>query len=400
MKMNNKKKKVLGVGAALGVVAALSGTFAWITYGDQRVNRVSASQLADGSVQLVENWTPPTNWIPGTSTTKEVQVTNTGEAPVLVRISYEEALKSLVSKGNSEAVDTAYGAKSTPALTDAVPVNFNADSYKNKTEWKDITAKVKGFGENSKVKVFATGSVTYDPATSSNKVSFEYVAFNEYETGKYQKVTADVSIKEDPAVGSSVENWVYNDATNVKYYQYSGGYQYTLKNWAGNKDLLGTAGVRYGVNFDYTKEGTGVDTTSLAATPGQAPTTPNTLGNVLADTEALGSSSIKIKYASVTDSASLTGTGTLKKWIYNPEDGYFYYLSKVNSGDTTEQIMSSLNFDSEADEKYTNMTYDLIVKSEAIQAVGEALTDTSGWGMGNGETTTKILTELNAAISK
>ena len=39
MKKNSKKKKLMAAAAALALIAAISGTFAWITAQDQRINR-------------------------------------------------------------------------------------------------------------------------------------------------------------------------------------------------------------------------------------------------------------------------------------------------------------------------------------------------------------------------
>ncbi|MFD1900558.1 hypothetical protein GQR36_12225 [Enterococcus termitis] len=69
------------------------------------------------------------------------------------------------------------------------------------------------------------------------------------------------------------------------------------------------------------------------------------------------------------------------KWTYNKEDGYFYYTSPVNSGATTPHLLKKLVFTNAIGTEYTNATYDLIVKMEAIQATKEALTDTAGWNL-------------------
>ena len=82
----------------------------------------------------------------------------------------------------------------------------------------------------------------------------------------------------------------------------------------------------------------------------------------------------------MTDIATLD-TG---KWVYNKEDGWFYYTAPLKSGETTPDLLKKLVFESAMGVEYTNATYDLVVKMEAIQATEEALTDSAGWNLGGG----------------
>ena len=47
MKNSSKKKKLLAVAAALAIIAVLSGTFAWLTAQDQRINRAESAAVND-----------------------------------------------------------------------------------------------------------------------------------------------------------------------------------------------------------------------------------------------------------------------------------------------------------------------------------------------------------------
>ena len=149
----SKKKKLLAVAAALALIAVLSGTFAWITAQDQRINRAESAAVSDNSVTVKETWEPKP-LVPGTEATKEVAVTNTGTANVFVRVSYEEVLKHLEKLGKEEhAPSTEAGVKyvyvaNDPGLDKHMPINFNGDqAYKDGfnlveetvalEEWKD-----------------------------------------------------------------------------------------------------------------------------------------------------------------------------------------------------------------------------------------------------------------------
>nr|MBO1343009.1 hypothetical protein [Enterococcus sp. 665A] len=193
------------------------------------------------------------------------------------------------------------------------------------------------------------------------------------------------------------------------YGYYDKGYTNKVVNWAkssledaaGNPTgnaLLGTNGLRYGVDYDYRIAALG-----LTSIPGETPTTnatqiPTAAGTkaVQADTAALGKSAIKVKYtAAVVDSTGLAAA--TNNWIYNPEDGWFYYTQPLTSGTTTANLMESLVFESDLGKEYTNATYDLVVKLETIQATKEALTDAAGWKL---DTTTATNVTTKAICDK
>ncbi|EOL47707.1 hypothetical protein [Enterococcus caccae] len=411
MKKNKKKKLVAASGLAL--LAFLAGTFAWINSQDQKINRVSASAFKDDSVSVEENWSP-VDIIPGTETTKEVTVKNTGSGPVFVRISYEEVLKHLKGKGDVTNRDTGWTASATPnPLADDVPVGYDGAKYVNGTSnYKDVTSKVKdaqGAALPAGVKVYAKGSVTKNPVTNSEVTTFNYSAFFEYATGKYQAMETDVSVSGGNSENSLVENWDFV-MSKAKYSVYSGGYKYVVTNWAASSlegaseeatkvkaSLLGSAGKKYDIEYDYTKAALGlseIPAVTVATAADQIPVANSDRKGVQADKAALDVSGINIEYG--------TEIGTTKdlkndKWVYNNEDGYFYFSSPLNSGESTPQLLKKLVFTNEIGKEYTNATYDLIVKMESIQATKEALSDSTGWNLNgaDGSETKKIATYLD-----
>lgn len=405
----SKKKKLLAAAAALALIAVLSGTFAWITAQDQRINRAESAAVNDNSVTVKETWEPKP-LVPGTEATKEVAVTNTGTANVFVRVSYEEVLKHLDNLG-AENYDpsTVAGAKYTyvdndPGLAKHMPINFNGDQA-----YKDgfVVAEGTITGLEANTKLLVKGGKTVDATTGKETISYEAKLMHEYHTdpsnsglnpgdagydaskNKYQSMTFNIAV-DDENNSLEAKDWNFT-LTNVQYGYYEDGYKNTVVNWAkssladaadnvtGNS-LLGTHGTRYSVDYDYRTAALG-----LSAIPGetpataadQIPTTEEEKG-VQADTNGLAKSHIRIGYG--TDMTNVT-TLASSKWVYNKEDGWFYYTVPLKSGETTPDLLKKLIFESAMGTEYTNATYDLVIKMEAIQATKDALTDSTGWGL-------------------
>ncbi|MEO1769946.1 hypothetical protein [Candidatus Enterococcus ferrettii] len=438
MKKNNKKKKLMAAAAALALIAAISGTFAWITAQDQRINRAESAAVSDNSVTVKETWEPKP-LVPGTEATKEVAVSNTGTASVFVRVSYEEVLKHLDKLG-AEKYDASSvtGAKYTYVANDSglnkhMPINFNGDQTYKDGFIVVPAAQITGLATpaDDNVKLLVKGGKTIDAVTGAEKISYEAKLMHEYFThpdnstlnpgdptydaskNKYQSMTFNISVTNENS-SLDAKDWNFT-LTNVKYGYYENGYKNTTVNWAESslpdedgadtgRALIGTDGVRYSVDYDYTFGGLGyaAATDLPAVTPAtvadQIPTVTGKNG-VQADTNGLGESEIRIGYsADVTDVATLGND----KWVYNKDDGWFYYTVPVKSGETTKNLLEKLVFESGMGTEYTNASYDLVVKMEAVQANADALTDSAGWELGGGSTPTgdtlAIVNKLKAGI--
>ncbi|WP_086314150.1 hypothetical protein A5821_001737 [Enterococcus sp. 7F3_DIV0205] len=410
--MKKNKKKKLVAAACLALLAAAAGTFAWINSQDQRINRVKSAAIKDGSVSVEENWNPKPI-VPGTEATKEVAVTNSGSTPVFVRVSYEEVLKHLTEKGAVTKRTSGWKANATPSLSDDVPVEYDGEKYIDASSgYTDITSKVKDSSKAALpagVKVYAKGSVIKDPVTGDENTTFSYSAFFEYAPGKYQAMETEVAVEAGNAEGTAVETWEFV-MSKAEYSVYKGGYSHAVSNWAASSlegasteataakaSLLGSAGQKYDMNYDYT-----IATLGLSALPAPTPATATDqipVANsekkaVQTDAAALGVSGINVEYGTdMITTASLAND----KWTYNKEDGYFYFTSPVVSGATTPHLLKKLVFTNSVGTEFTNATYDLVVKMEAIQATKEALTDATGWGLSgaDGSETKKITTYLD-----
>lgn len=84
MAENKKNKKVLVASAILAAMIVASSSFAWFTSKDEVVNRLTAENKY--AVTVTENFTPPSNWIPGQVVKKEAGAINTGNIDAFVKL--------------------------------------------------------------------------------------------------------------------------------------------------------------------------------------------------------------------------------------------------------------------------------------------------------------------------
>lgn len=405
---SKKKKRALATASGLALIALLSGTFAWLNAQDERVNRLESLAISDGSVSVNEVF-DPTPIQAGADATKEVSITNGGSSPVFIRASFEEVLKHL--KNNAvEATTTSIWTAPAAGASDAekagvgvdLPVEFSDAKY---TGWTDISSKVTGLPTG--IKVMAQGSYKLDTATNKPVQEFEYVMYAPLPDGRNQKVTGDLVIAGyglpagttiPTTTGTTAGDWTYTIApASVKYYVYEDGYDINTVNWAlntlnnaaGEKTgaaLLGTKGTRYGKAYDYREQADGGIIPDGKVTPGTAatlttdyPTGTNPTSKIQADNKDL----ITLSYngTDLLDPTTMTDTDK-DKWVYNPEDGWFYYTGFLPTGQTSTDLLKKVKYSVNIDKEYSNATYDLVVKMEAVQADKQALTDSTAGGFG------------------
>ena len=94
-----KNKKVLAaLAATLTVALCAASTFAWVTTQQNKDNKI-ATNIQNGQVTLNENFDPEKAQVltPDASVIKQVTVTNTGDSPVITRVSFQELLSTLIN---------------------------------------------------------------------------------------------------------------------------------------------------------------------------------------------------------------------------------------------------------------------------------------------------------------
>lgn len=396
MKNDNKKKKLLAAAAVLAIIAMMSGTFAWLRDRDERVNRTTSAAVVDGSVTVEEIWKPKPITA-GMEAEKKVSILNSGSSKVFVRASYEEVLKHLEGAGQEtySGSDVA-GAKYTPGQSEPhIPIRYPGDSVINDASFTEVpTGQVTG-GLPTGVRLFVKGQRETNPSTGDEERVFEVKIMHEYATGEYQKMDVEPVVANENG-STQAEDWTFT-LNNVTYGYYENGYKYTVANWAESSipnlagtqtghALLGTHETtdKYGYEYDYREATLGINPlpnpNPIAAGDADRLPTPgltDTRG-VQTDLAGLGKNEIRIKYGVDIVTPSTLSDG---KWVYNPADGWFYYTVALEGGQRTPNLMESIIFSDTMGKEYTNTTYDLIVKMEAIQAKNGALSSDTGWDM-------------------
>lgn len=85
MKKNHKKKLLVFLGVSIFTV--LGGTLAYFTTSSSFKNIFNTAKY---ETQIVENFVSPSDWTPGTTTSKKVTVTNKGTIDMAIRASFTE----------------------------------------------------------------------------------------------------------------------------------------------------------------------------------------------------------------------------------------------------------------------------------------------------------------------
>jgi len=367
MKKRTKKKPIiLLLAVVMAFVMMLSATFAWFTSESAKVNHFETGAVDDGSVSIFELFDPPEDWTPGQAITKQVAVTNNGEADVLVRVSFEEVLRMLENNGAQHGTTTPVTANADLTGLD-LPVTMATSGYTVGNGWVEINnvasggtalglAKVSGIPTGAKVwgksATDAAGKITYTFA-SYMPITYKYTQLDGTVLTKIvdQKMTADFAVTGTGSKELAVSNlnyWYYTAKTT------------TQADWAGDNKMIGQA--------PYDTAGA-----PFVATP-----------QALADVETLLADSnemLKLVFGSDFDnSASVAGVAN-NKWWYNEADGYFYYIGAVGSGTTTANLLEAVQLDGAAGTEYGLLEYDLIVLLEAIQNTTDAVKSATGWNI-------------------
>ena len=63
------------------------------------------------------------------------------------------------------------------------------------------------------------------------------------------------------------------------------------------------------------------------------------------------------------------------------QDGYFYYLKQIRSGETTEPLLTTVTFSEKMKNEYQNSSATIEVKAQAVQAAnnGNTVFEAGGW---------------------
>jgi hypothetical protein len=324
----NRKPLILVGAIALTVVMILSATFAWFVTNASVRNRLSTK---DGlaNIGIHEVFVEPDDWKPGQTITKQVSVINTGTAPALARISFEELLTvNRPPAGETTLFNAALETAGKRPVTVPQSMFTGADWFIVTTVPNTARGGIALAASYAPAVVYARHNTT----GATDSYSFIVVApiVGTTYAGQFQEVTFTRAWNDTTKVLT---------LTNLMYNTYQGELSATA-DWRVDRPavgLIGTSRAEAKIN-------------AMAGVIGMYP------GN------------IKLNYSNITT------VPTLGSWYYNAADGYFYYVGLVAGGTITPHMLSSLLLDSAASGNYySNMTFDLTVHLNAIQNSLEAV---------------------------
>jgi predicted ribosomally synthesized peptide with SipW-like signal peptide len=378
MKKNEakKRKKKIMLISTLATAALIVGglTFAWYTSQDSVTNTFKTS--GNLKTVVVENFTPPTNWQPGVTTDKVVQVTNTGTLDAYTRVKLDEIL-TFYKKGEEYKLDgtndvAEYSATAVPYIqVDAEAIEKtvaawnaeNTDSFVKLASEDDYVkyglskAIFDKYGDNLVVYVKDSDGTSKDADNDvvENGRNYEYLAY--YDTKLTDATEENTTIKTTTTEGGTSSDNV-NAAKKICY-------EVDVEAIV-NKDTQNTN------TTNNAKETNITHTTGFTLTLSLVEAVPvvvdsNTGDNKLTDY-------IELEFNKAGDISKDNGNAE-SDWYFNAADGYYYYRGVLTSGKSTTPLLKAVRMrETIADEIY-NATYNLTVVSESIQANSEAAVD-------------------------
>ncbi len=322
-KKSKRQRRTLIAALVLAVIIVMGGTFAWLTSKDQVTNKLSASNTYD--VTITENYTPPENWIPGQSVTKQVGVLNAGNVDALVRLTLDHKLV-LYTEG-------------TAALGESSKIPDGAITCDAK-EAKALRAggKLVTVGDDGKVTEKNIDTANYESTTGWNIFA------------RYELITGS---------GSAIATQVtyagyYYDGS--KYYPMAAGYTPTTNAPLFKTKVAATGNPYSAKKVDYSKAT--VDET----TPYIQVTFENTNDTITTDDIVINIYLNKTELANWTYFANTDAT----------KDGTFYYNYILTSGGTSGNLITSVELDkSVSADSYVYFDYDLNITAESVQATAD-----------------------------
>ena len=158
-----RNRKKIAVIAGLCLVLLIGGVYAYFFQSSELKNPFST---ANPSIEVVENFNPADQWLPGEEKRKEVTFTNTGDVDALMRFKVEVSMRD--NKGNE---------------VETIPEDFYTLNWSDEIEEKwDIEEKDKPLGYYYYTAVLAPGastdmtlkSVAFTPKISNDTHETDY----------------------------------------------------------------------------------------------------------------------------------------------------------------------------------------------------------------------------------
>lgn len=356
--MRKNKPLILGMAVLLAIITAITAaTFAWFTSQDTVTNHIETAKLTDGDVSIIETFDPSDKLEPGVAVNKQVGAINTGEADALVRMSFAEALTKLAT---GEQVRNA--AKYSGAATE-IPELVNIDAYQG---WNVLSASSFTLTADSAAFSALPAGITvmYKQTATAPEAKYSFAAYAALgttpETYQRVEVLPEAFNMVDGKLKITLQS---TDATPVSYFNFI---TLTLAAKQENKwaNFTGTGTLQ-----------TLPDTRTFTALTSE----PSTILSPNIATPSLSSQYIQLIFGN--NVSTNLATAVDGQWYYNANDGWFYYLGTLKSGESTGNLLEKIYMNQAAGKEYSYTEFDLTVKMDGIQAVKDAVTSASGWNL-------------------
>jgi len=313
------KSAVLFVAVVYSLMMIVGSTFSWITSSDTQINEFSRETRSEFKTLLSEVFVPVSDWIPGTSVTKEVRAYNAGTYDALVRISFEEMLWLL---------DQLSDVYESPDEEDTLPELISLSQY---DDWLDAETMfdfiVLPPGTESGLEIRVN--------PSSVPGQYQYAIWQALPGGVGQRVSARFSANGDTLTVDDIWYWGHSVSS-----------------------------------AETAAWGVVVSSGAASATP---PLSTDVMwlltdfcGNITIDYDDL--------ITSLTSPSADEG-----KWFYNEDDGFFYYIGVIAEGGFSPPLINGLSLAEHAGSAYYGMSLKFIVYLEGQRNLKDLLTDV--WGL-------------------
>ncbi|MDR1806070.1 MAG: hypothetical protein LBQ80_04800 [Clostridium sp.] len=356
--------------SALTICSAAS--FAWFTAKDEKTNHLE-SYGGDGNVELVDIFDESAPLLPedasnsASGVEKQVGAVNTGKVPAFVRISFAEALTKLSSQ---EPLSSATAYSGTDYAAGKLPHVYADEAFAAGGAYDGWQTPISNTGAvedltlNLPSELKSKVTLLYNVTKLNGGNHLEFVAYLTITglTGDAAKYNGQKQVVElEYALTKGTDPSVEDDYDVLVTAPSSGAYKYWQRD-AEVKDKL-AALLPSHAPFDN-------DTDYPVSTPAAADITAGVLASRADSLIKLGLG------ANVKTAVAAASKGD---WVYNEDDGYFYYIGVLGAGQQTSSwLLSKVLLDSSAGNAYAHLDYKLTPILDGLQATDEAL---SAWGL-------------------
>lgn len=409
MKKNSKKNERRALIGALCLAAVIAGgsTFAWFTSKDEVTNRLTAS--ANYGVSIVEDFTPPEDWLPGQKINKDVSAVNTGNVDAYVRLAILNDLKVNVKGSGADVASNATVRPTAPTDEEFVELNLTA------VEGSDQSATANAVGKvpNSVSTLQAGGTLVWTPDGAVQPTDVQNVSAGDDVTNTDPDYDETDQFKPTKTGLYLFRRTVYEGtgSNEVKYsgyfYDKDANKYFALETEEGTIYAAGTfttyaegetgapenpteilksvSGVKLATTKDISVSNTDTAAPKLIGIKWYKGAVGET-GDADANNVAAGNTAatwIQLSYEGVTGEPILIDIELASDWATNwtyiqtnndpkvddkNDFGYFYYNDIVKAGYTTPKLIDSVTLDSAVtQDAYNDLVYDLSVVLDSVQ---------------------------------